>query len=71
VCQADCAPGSKLTAPPEKLAGFVGANSGSMRALPVKKSAAPRTEGWAPAWVTICAPPSAAGAEPDDEQYRR
>src|SRR4029453_2458191 len=44
VCQADLAPGSKVTYAPEKGADSLAENSGSIRTVPVKNAAGPVVE---------------------------
>src|SRR5919197_520910 len=54
VCQADLAPGSKVTDAPEKCAESLAGNSGSIRTLPVKNSADPVMEAREPARDIVC-----------------
>src|SRR4051795_11019653 len=51
VCQAERAPGSKVTCPPDTRDGAVAGNIGSTRTAPVKYSADPLADGCEPARV--------------------
>ncbi|AAF84576.1 hypothetical protein XF_1767 [Xylella fastidiosa 9a5c] len=55
VCQAERAPGSKLTRPPEALMFLSAGQTGSTRTRPVKNSAGPVAEACSPARVICCA----------------
>src|SRR5688572_13838499 len=60
VCQAERAPGSKVTSPPEALMFLSAGQTGSTRTRPVKNSAGPVAEGCSPARVICCAPSACA-----------
>src|SRR5215213_3766177 len=68
VCQADRAPGSKVTSPPDARDGTVAENRRSTRTDPLKFSAGPLEEGSEPTRVILTAPalsPEADGAALD------
>src|SRR6266496_1651907 len=63
VCQAERAPGSNVTRPPDVLDGAFAANSGSTRTEPVKNCASPLLDGWEPARVMVIVSSARTGAE--------
>src|SRR3954469_14045329 len=71
VCQAERAPGSKVTCPPDTRDGAVAGNIGSPRTAPVKSSADPLADGCEPARVIRKVGPSRQALAPGRCQKAR
>ena len=71
VCQAERAPGSKVTCPPDTRDGAVAGNMGSTRTVPVKYSGRPFADGCEPARVILKVCTVAGGRLRLDDARRR